>query len=139
MFSMHVLWFIYFYDSFNSKRVIHHLSVKLFYVSKGILPLLKDVDAIIVGFVCNEFALHKIRHIRVNLVTANFIRNDYMVNKSCVLLEPLSCTVDGTKLFRQLLLNDNINLVNWGDWRAIIGTMRIFQEFLVRYPHQCNN
>ena len=139
MLSLHALWFIIFYDSFNSKRVIHHLSVKFFCMSKRILSLLEDVDTVIIGFICDQLTFHKIGHIRINFVATNFIRNYNVVNKPCVLFEPLSCTIDGTKPFRRFVFKDNVNLINWGNRRTIVSTMRIFQEFLVRYPHQCND
>ena len=115
----------------KTKRVVCHRAMKLFGMGNGILPLLKDMDAVIIGFIRNEFTFHKIGHVRVYLITPDFIGDDNVIYQCDVVFEPLSCTIDGTKLFRRLLLKDDINLVNWGNGRTIIGTMRIFQEFLV--------
>lgn len=38
------------------------ISIKPFHVLYGIRSLLEDVDSIAVGFVCNQFALNKMRH-----------------------------------------------------------------------------
>ena len=84
----------------NDKRVICHRAVKFFSMGNSVLSLLKYVDAVIVGLVCNEFAFHKISHVRVDLIAPDFIGDDNVIYQCDVVFEPLNCAIDGTKLLR---------------------------------------
>jgi len=84
-------------------------------MGNGVLSLLKYVDAVIVGFVCNEFAFHEIGHVRVDLIAPDFIGDDNVIYQCDVVFEPLSCAIDGTKLFGRFVFKDDVNLINWGN------------------------
>lgn len=122
----------------DHKWIINHGSMKFFRVRKRILPALKDMDSVIVGFICNKFAFYKARHRGIDFCSMDFISNENMVDRLDIVIEPPTRTIEGTKFFDRMVFEHHFDFIYLCNKRTIIGAPCLFQVFLVRGANHCD-